>query len=132
MGSRKKPSLAVDVLIRMRDGIVLVKRKNEPYRNCWAIPGGFVEYGETVEAAARREAKEETGLEVRLGGLLGVYSAPDRDPRGHVISICYYANGEGGELRPASDAADVKVFKDVPWSNLAFDHAKILEDADMR
>lgn len=125
----KSPSLAVDVLIEMNGRLVLIKRKDEPFKGSWAIPGGFVEHGETVEEAARREAEEETGLKVELTDIIGVFSEPDRDPRGHIISICFGAKRQGGDLRPASDAADVKVFKEVPWSNLAFDHGKILKKA---
>lgn len=131
LSDRKKPSLAVDILIRYGEGVVLIERKNDPYKGYWAIPGGFVEYGETVEEAARREAKEETGLNVVLDGLSGVYSNPDRDPRGHVVSVCYLASREAGELRPATDSANVRVFKEIPWNSLAFDHEKILKDAGM-
>ena len=85
---RRAPSVAVDVVLVRPDGsIVLVRRAKEPFKGCWALPGGFVRYGERVEDAARREAREETGLEVAIEGLVGVYSEPDRDPRGHVISI---------------------------------------------
>ncbi|KXB05237.1 hypothetical protein AKJ50_01445 [candidate division MSBL1 archaeon SCGC-AAA382A13] len=128
MEERKRPSLTVDIIIEMDEGIVLVKRKNNPFRGDWAIPGGFVEYGETVEEAARREAEEETGLRVELENLVGVYSDPDRDPRGHVVSICFSATKKEGELRAATDAANVKVFKEVPWNNLAFDHENILKE----
>lgn len=122
------PYLTVDIVIEKEGGIVLVERKNDPYEGSWAIPGGFVERGETVEEAACREAMEETGLEVNLKGLVGVYSEPGRDPRGHTVSICYSADVEGGYLRASTDAEDVKVFKDVPWNKLAFDHDKILRD----
>lgn len=128
MGDYEKPSLTVDIIIDEGDGIILVERKNDPFKGDWAIPGGFVEYGERVEDAARREAEEETGLKVDLKDLVGVYSEPGRDPRGHVVSICYSAERVGGELCADTDAADVKVFKEVPWSNLAFDHDKILKD----
>lgn len=130
MNARRGPSLTVDILIKTDDGVVLVKRKNDPYKGKWAMPGGFVEYGEKVEEAARREAEEETGLKISLEGIIGVFSDPERDPRGHVVSICYSANRSGGKLRPATDADDVKVFKDIPWSNLAFDHDKILKKLD--
>ena len=122
------PSLTVDVIINLKDGIVLVKRKNDPYKGKWAIPGGFVEYGETVEKAARRETKEETGLDVKVDNLIGVYSDPNRDPRGHVISICFSAKKVGGNLRADTDAVNVKVFKEIPWNKLAFDHEKILRE----
>lgn len=128
MTLEKTPLLAVDVIIRIRGGIILIKRKNNPFKGKWAVPGGFIKEGETVEEAAHREVKEETGLEIVLEKLLGVYSDPDRDPRGHVVSICFTARKSGGELKPATDAVNVKIFKDIPWSKLAFDHDKILSD----
>jgi len=128
----KVPALTVDVVIKLRGGVVLVKRKNEPYRGKWALPGGFVEHGEKVEDAAVREAKEETGLKVKLGRLVGVYSELGRDPRGHVVGICFLARPVGGKLEAASDAADARVFGEIPWKGLAFDHAKILKDAGLR
>lgn len=114
-----------------KNKIVLIKRKNPPYKNHWALPGGFVEYGENVEFAALREAKEETGLEVKLTNILNVYSNPNRDPRGHVVSICYLAQRVGGILKADSDAAEVKCLRQDKFStlNLAFDHKKILEEA---
>jgi 8-oxo-dGTP diphosphatase len=124
----KRPVLTVDVLIRKDDGYVFVKRKNEPYKGCWAIPGGLVEYGETLEQAAMREAKEETGLGVKLIRLVGVYSDLTRDPRGHYISIVYLAEAVSGKLKAATDAEEAKVFKGKP-ERLAFDHSKIFEDA---
>jgi len=124
----KRPVLTVDIVIRKDDGHVFIKRKNEPYRGHWAIPGGLVEYGETVEQAAIREAKEETGLEVKLIRLVGVYSDPTRDPRGHYISIAYLAETISGELKAATDAEEAKVFKRKP-RRLAFDHSKIFQDA---
>jgi 8-oxo-dGTP diphosphatase len=124
--------LVVDVVIRTPRGVVLIKRKNEPYEGRWALPGGFVRYGERVEDAAAREAKEETGLRVKLGKLVGVYSDPKRDPRGHVISVCFSAGRASGRLRASSDAQDVKVFKHIPWRELAFDHARILKEAGFR
>ncbi|OYT62237.1 MAG: DNA mismatch repair protein MutT [Thermofilum sp. ex4484_15] len=120
--------VAVDLVILTKGGIVLIKRLNPPFQGYWALPGGFVEYGEKVEDAARREAMEETGLEVSLIKLIGVYSDPDRDPRGHVISIAFLAKAIGGRLKASTDAKEVKVFKKPP-SNLAFDHSKILKDA---
>lgn len=128
---QRSPSLAVDVVIKMRGGVVLVKRGREPYKGKWAIPGGFVRYGERVEAAAAREAREETGFKIRLQKLVGVYSDPKRDPRGHVVSACFLAKPAGGELRPASDAAEAKIFKRIPWRELAFDHVRILKDAGL-
>lgn len=124
----QRPVVTVDVLIRKDNGYVFIKRKNEPYKGRWAIPGGILEYGETVEQAAKREAKEETGLDVKLIRLVGVYSDPTRDPRGPYISIAYLAEAVSGELKAATDAKKAKVFKRTP-DNLAFDHSKILEDA---
>jgi len=126
---RARPLVAVDVIIVRPDGsLVLVRRGKEPFKGYWALPGGFVEYGETVEEAAIREAREETGLEVKLKGLIGVYSKPDRDPRGHVISVAFLAEEIGGRLRPASDAAEVRAFLELP-KELAFDHSEIVRDA---
>ena len=124
----KKPVLTVDVVIYMDEGFVFVKRLNEPFKNFWALPGGIVEYGETVEEAAIREAKEETGLEVKLEKLIGVYSNPKRDPRGHYVSIAYLAKPVSGRLKASTDAKEVKVFSQKP-EKLAFDHEKIFEDA---
>jgi len=125
----RRPLLTVDVVVRRRDNsVVLVKRSNPPFKGFYAIPGGFVEYGETVEEAAVREVKEETGLDVRLQRLVGVYSNPDRDPRGHIITIAYLGEEAGGELKPSTNAKEVKAFKKVP-QNLVFDHGKILKDA---
>lgn len=120
--------LTVDIIIKKDNGYVFVKRCNEPFKDHWALPGGIVEYGETVEEAALREAKEETGLNVKLKFLIGVYSNPDRDPRGHYITVVYYADAISGELKPATDAKEVKVFHKKP-EKLAFDHEKIFEDA---
>ena len=91
-----------------------------------------MEYGETVEHAAVREVKEETGLEIKLQKLVGVYSDPKRDPRGHTVTVCYSAKQVGGCLKASSDASEVKIFKNIPWRNLAFDHAKILKDAGLK
>jgi ADP-ribose pyrophosphatase YjhB (NUDIX family) len=124
------PIPTVDILIRREkeghEAVVLVKRKNPPHG--WAIPGGFIEYGEAAETAAVREAAEETGLSVTLTGLLGVYSKPQRDPRFHTISVAYTAEGEG-ELKADSDAAAVGVFtRETLPGEIAFDHRDILED----
>ena len=126
------PALTVDVVIKTRGGVVLIRRKNEPYRGKWAIPGGFVEYGESVERAAEREAMEETGIRVKLQRLLGVYSEPGRDPRGHSVSVCFIARRAGGKMEAATDAAEAKVFRHIPWQKLAFDHAQILKDAGFK
>lgn len=106
-----------------------MKRARGPYKGKWALPGGFVRYGEKVEDAAIREACEEIGLRVKPMKLVGVYSAPGRDPRGHVVSVCFGARPVGGRLVAGKEVAEARVFKRIPWRELAFDHAKILRDA---
>jgi 8-oxo-dGTP diphosphatase len=126
----KTPLLSTDIIIELHDRpghpIVLIERKHEPLG--WALPGGFVDVGEMVEAAAVREAIEETNLEVSLVTMLGVYSEPRRDPRGHSVAIVWVARAAGDPVA-MDDAAAVKVCdpQDLP-KQLAFDHARILED----
>ncbi len=124
----RTPLLAVDAIILFQEGIVLVRRENPPYQGCYALPGGFVEIGETVEEAVRREAKEETGLEIEPLGLMGVYSDPGRDPRGHVVSLAFLARGYG-ILMSGSDARSAEVFSPQSLPPLAFDHRKIISDS---
>ena len=134
MSISRRPLITVDgVVLVDEEGIVLVKRLNEPFKDFWALPGGFVEYGETTEEAVKREVKEETGLEVEVLKLIGVYSDINRDPRGHVVSICYLCRGVGGFLKASSDAGDVAVFhlSELKSLKLAFDHRKILIDAEI-
>ncbi len=122
----KSPLVATDCIIRYQGGIVLVERKYPPQG--WAIPGGMVEIGETVEQAVHREMKEETNLDLENLKLFGVYSDPKRDPRFHVVSIVYTADGVG-ELREGDDAKHARVFKlDALPDVLCFDHRKIIED----
>lgn len=122
------PLLTVDIVIEMNDHpgrIVLVERRHEPLG--WALPGGFVDIGETVEEAAVREAHEETGLEVHLKALLGAYSDPSRDPRGHTCSLVFV--GEAwGQASAGDDAANAGVFSPEAPPPLAFDHEQILQD----
>ncbi len=122
------PLLTVDALIIFEGKLVLIRRRNPPFMGSFALPGGFVEVGETVEAAVVREAKEETGLDIELIKLLGVYSDPLRDPRGHTISICYLAKGRG-KLKAGSDAKDTGLFGLNEIPELAFDHNKVIENA---
>jgi 8-oxo-dGTP diphosphatase len=122
------PKLMVDVVIPSEKGVVLVRRGSEPYEGRWALPGGFVEVGETVRQAAAREAAEETGLAVETSRLVGVYSEPDRDPRGHNVSVAFLARVLSGQMQAASDAAEVDVL-DPASVELAFDHARIIADA---
>ena len=131
MGKYKLPSLTADIFIFDDDfNFILIKRKNEPYKNYWALPGGFVEYGETVEDAAIREAKEETSIDVKLKDLVGVYSNPDRDPRRHTVTVAYTAKGSFDERKADSDASDIEVFNEKKLNdiNIAFDHAQIIND----
>ncbi len=122
----KNPVPTVDIIIELDNTVVLINRKNYPYG--WAIPGGFVDYGESVENAAVREAKEETNLDVELIELLGVYSEPDRDPRMHTISTVFIGKGKG-KLQAADDANKAECFDEntLP-SPIVFDHGKILKD----
>lgn len=122
----ENPLLAVDCIIRYQEEIVLIYRGNHP--EGWALPGGFVKKGETVEEAAQREISEETNLNLRDLTLWNIYSEPDRDPREHVVSICFTAAGRGN-LKADTDAAEVDLFSpDQPWPALSFDHEQILND----
>jgi ADP-ribose pyrophosphatase YjhB (NUDIX family) len=123
----RNPFPTVDIVIELDDlGIVLISRKNYPFG--WALPGGFVDYGESLEDAAVREAKEETGLDVKLIGQFHTYSRPDRDPRHHSISTVYIAKASGAP-RAADDAKEARVFtRDTLPEPIAFDHREILED----
>lgn len=122
----RNPFPTVDIIIEMPDGIVLIKRKNPPHG--WAIPGGFVDYGESLEQAAVREAKEETSLDVELTRQFHTYSDPKRDPRFHTVSTVFIAKADGTP-KAADDAAEIAVFRKggLP-SPLCFDHAHILDD----
>lgn len=129
MSRPSTPAVAVDLVIELADRpgrpIVLIERLNPPPG--YALPGGFVDIGETVEDAARREALEETGLVVALKALLGVYSDPGRDARGHTVSIVYVAEATG-EPSAGDDAAHVLVTDLAQLPLLAFDHERILAD----
>jgi 8-oxo-dGTP diphosphatase len=122
------PKLTVDVVIPTEEGVVLIRRGCNPFEGQWALPGGFVEVGETVEQAAVREVAEETGLVVEPARLVGVYSDPDRDPRGHNVSVAFLARVLSGELSAATDASEASVL-DPGSVDLAFDHRKIIDDA---
>ncbi|MEB3884663.1 NUDIX hydrolase [Lyngbya sp. CCY1209] len=126
----RNPTPTVDIIIELIDRparpIILIERKNPPHG--WAIPGGFVDYGESVETAAGREAKEEIGLDVTLVEQFYVYSDPNRDPRQHTLSVVFLATATG-EPKAADDAKTLDIFE--PWripKNLCFDHDRILRD----
>jgi len=122
----RNPTPTVDVVVELPGGVVLIARRHEPLG--WALPGGFVDEGETVEHAAVREVREETGLDVTLRALLHVYSDPARDPRQHTMSTVFFGTATGAP-QGSDDAADAGVFAlDALPSPLAFDHAKILAD----
>ncbi len=124
------PVIAVDALIAdPARGVLLIRRKNYPFEGSWALPGGFVEIGETCEAACIREAREETHLEVEPVQLVGVYSTPDRDPRGHTVSPVYLCRVVSGEAFGGDDASEARWFPDLTGVELAFDHARVLADA---
>lgn len=124
------PLLTVDaVIVDPPRGVVLIRRGRPPFEGYWALPGGFVDPGETCESACVREALEETGLEVRVTALLGVYSTPDRDFRGPTVSAVYLCVPTAGEIRGGDDAAVAAWLDDLSGLTLAFDHGRILADA---
>jgi 8-oxo-dGTP diphosphatase len=123
----RNPFPTVDIIIEQGEGIVLILRRNEPRQ--WAIPGGFCDYGESLEETAVREAREETGLEVKLIEQFHTYSNPRRDPRQHNITTVYIARPTGGSLQAQDDAQEIGVFsEDALPADLAFDHDQILRD----
>lgn len=131
MTKYRNPVPTVDIIIEIqredgKKGIVLIKRKNPPHG--WALPGGFVDYGETLEEAAVREAKEETSLDIQLQRQFHTYSDPDRDPRQHTISTVFVASAQG-RPKAEDDAQEIGIFtrEEIGFS-LAFDHGRILRD----
>ena len=125
-GPQRHPQVAADGIVLHDGKLVAVRRKNEPYRGMPALPGGFVELGETTKEAVVREVLEETGLETRVVRLVGVFSDPKRDPRGHVVSIAYALDETGGRLQAGSDAAEVLLLDPQADHAMAFDHATIV------
>ena len=137
-----KPALTADIAVFARDGesvkLLLIRRGGHPFLGCWALPGGFADQGETIEQTAARELQEETGLTGLLLRLVGIYSAPGRDPRGWTVSAAYAVCVEAGQLRlvAGDDAAEAEWF-DVrdgavilpEGERLAFDHSQIIRDA---
>jgi 8-oxo-dGTP diphosphatase len=132
----KNPIPTVDIIIEQNSRILMIRRKNEPYKGCLALPGGFVNEGERIEDAARREANEETSLNIGLSEILGVYSDPKRDPRGHLMSTVFIAmipvgnDIEAVQASAQDDAAEIHWINldDLDNSTIAFDHKKILFD----
>jgi len=128
MASRPdRPLLTVDGILVHEGKVVAILRRNEPFRGMPALPGGFIELGERAEEAVVREVREETGLETRVVRLVGVYSDPARDPRGHVVSIAYEVERVGGALKAGTDAEAVVLLDPFRLPAMAFDHARILE-----
>lgn len=130
MPAPRCPLLTADCVIFRGASVALIRRGNPPFQGSFALPGGFAEVGETVEAACAREVLEETGLVVSGLRLVGVYSDPARDPRGHIVTVAFLAGDVSGELAAGDDAADAEWVADWRSVPLAFDHARILADAE--
>jgi len=122
----RNPLVTVDIIIEINDGIVLIERANPPHG--WALPGGFVDYGESLEAAAVREAREETSLDIRIEEQFHAYSTPDRDPRHHTVTTVFIAQSQG-KPKAADDAKAMDIFnKNTMPHPIVFDHEKIIGD----
>lgn len=126
---RERHRVAADTVIEKDGQVTLVKRGQEPFQGMWVLPGGHVEEGEQVREAAVREAREETGLDIEVDGILGIYDEPGRDPRGPVISVVYICSTGGEELEADTDADEARwfSFEEIP-EELGFDHRNILDD----
>ena len=131
-----KPALTADIAVFVGNRLLLIRRGGHPYLGCWALPGGFAEPGETIEQTAARELEEETALSDTKLRLVGVYSAPGRDPRGWTVSVAYAATLEKANAKAGDDAAEAAWFEVVDGTvvlpdgeRLAFDHAQIIADA---
>ena len=129
----KNPTPTVDVILERESKVLMVRRKKDPYKDHLALPGGFVNEGETVEEAMKREAMEETSLEVHPLDILGVYSDPQRDPRKHIVTVVFVGIIVSGDLRANDDAASIEWIQlgsidQLQQQMLAFDHAQILRD----
>jgi 8-oxo-dGTP diphosphatase len=129
--NKKLPRLTVDTLVRDRKGrVLLVRRGRPPFKGRWGLPGGFCEWKETTEHCGARETLEETGVRVKISRLLGVYSDPDRDPRGHNVTVLYEARPIDGQAKGGDDAAEARWFarRELQGLSFAFDHAKIIRE----
>ena len=126
-----RPMLTADCVVLRNNEVLLIRRGNEPFRGCWALPGGFMEMDETIEHCAVRELQEETGLQVAEADLrlIGVYSTPGRDPRGRTVTAAYLVRLVSGEPKAGDDAAEVLWWPLADLPSLAFDHAEIITDA---
>ena len=128
MKEYQKPAVTVDMILEKDGNLLLVKRKKDPFKGFLCIPGGFVNMGERVEEAAKREALEETNLNVEPTDILGIYSDPQRDPRGHTISITFVGKITNGDAKAGDDADSIEWISIDDERHLAFDHHKILQD----
>lgn len=130
MTKHSNPTPTVDVILQRDSNVLMIRRKNDPFKDCLALPGGFVNEGETIEEAMKREALEETSLEVEPVEILGAYSDPKRDPRKHIVTVVFVGIIVGGNSKPGDDAASIEWVKidDIQRQQIAFDHAQILRD----
>ena len=130
MKNYRNPVPTVDIILQQESNILLIKRKNDPFKDHLSLPGGFVNEGELVEEAAKRETWEETSLTIEPIEILGVYSDPNRDPRGHVLSVVWVAIVVNGVARANDDSIEVQwvPLNDIDSTRLAFDHKQILLD----
>jgi 8-oxo-dGTP diphosphatase len=130
MTQYRNPTPTVDVILERDSNVLMVKRKNDPFKDHLSLPGGFVNEGETIEDAMKREAMEETSLEVHPIDILGVYSDPKRDPRKHIMTVVFIGIIVGGRIRAGDDAASLEWIKlpNFEMQQIAFDHAQILQD----
>jgi 8-oxo-dGTP diphosphatase len=124
----RKPSVTADGIVLKGNEIVLIKRGKEPFKGSYALPGGFLNYGERLEECAVREVLEETGVKTKVVELVGIYSSPDRDPRGHFVTAVYHLEPVGGMLKAGDDAKDAEWVPLDKLPKFAFDHGKIIQD----
>jgi len=128
MSEKESPSVMVDAVVIENEKLLLVTRKKDPFKGFLTFPGGKVDEGEKVEDAVKRELREETSLDIEPTDILGVYSDPSRDPRGHRISVAFIARVISGEAKPSSDAESIEWLSVNEIKELGFDHNKILKD----
>ena len=130
MSEHRNPVPTIDIILQKGSDILLIKRKNDPFKDYLALPGGFVNEGESVEDAAKREAREETSLEIEPIDILGVYSNPKRDPRGHIMTVVFVGIILSGSARPEDDSAEIEWVNldQIQNKKLAFDHEQIISD----